>query len=242
MSVVEVSWRPLADMLDDGRLHAGELVEVFGVTGVGKTQLLCQLGANAAAAGCHVHFIDVDGGKLSSAWSTVSDEAKSRVTLCRACSIESLIVALRTVPAGARMLIVDSITCLYWLFRESPNLERVLMRALLDASRTRVTLVSKCALFKDGSNRLATSMSWTRAAPHRPQVPLAAAEHLSARPMLSNNYEDAVNYRIHLSFGVCLAGEKAYTTVVNARGVDISGEPQHIVGAGAITLIDETTL
>jgi RecA/RadA recombinase len=128
---------PSLDGLLDGGFHAGRVVEVYGRSGCGKTQLAMQTALNVAARGEKSVFIDTEGAfrperiqKMARARNISSEGLLDRISYLRvdtAAAQADAIPALakRTETARARFVAIDTFTRNFTLdFPGSSNLQK----------------------------------------------------------------------------------------------------------------------
>jgi DNA repair protein RadA len=110
------------DNLLDGGLKTGEMVEVYGASNTGKTQLAMQSTLSAVAEGHTAAFVDTEGtfrperlAPMAEARGVDPDKALARVYSIRAEDTEQQVQAMekiRKTPelSGCRMVVVDTVT------------------------------------------------------------------------------------------------------------------------------------
>jgi RecA/RadA recombinase len=110
------------DRLLGGGFRTGEMVEVFGASGTGKTQLAIQAALSAAAAGSTIVYVDTEGQFRPERLASIAEArgvdpagVLSMVYRVRATSTEEQVAAIaRAARDGSleacRMVVVDTVT------------------------------------------------------------------------------------------------------------------------------------
>lgn len=106
--------------LDDflgGRVPGGMILDVYGPAGAGKTQILLQISAVAAAGGRHVAYVDAAGGfrpeRILQMAGRGGADILDNISVLRAASVSDQLGAPRRLAPDVSVLLVDNVTDLF---------------------------------------------------------------------------------------------------------------------------------